>query len=148
MKRKTGGPQFTSTDYLSIVLTPVRICWTVPLNKEKHDNVSKLARWAGLRLGVPRLGVPVWVIDIQSLRMGRDWYIMRQHWYQEALYNIKGESTREYSCRLEFEFMEIRAAYDVYICTRYVPIGPGQGQVTNAFPLLLLDAPLLKRVPI
>jgi hypothetical protein len=34
LKRKTAGLQFTSTDYLSIVLTPVRICWTIPSNNE------------------------------------------------------------------------------------------------------------------
>ncbi len=31
-KEKRAGLQFTSTDYLSIVLTPVRIRWTVPLS--------------------------------------------------------------------------------------------------------------------
>ncbi len=31
-KEKWAGLQFTSTDYLSIVLTPVRIRWTIPLS--------------------------------------------------------------------------------------------------------------------
>ncbi len=30
-KRKTGGLQFTRTDYLSLLLTPLRIRWTIPL---------------------------------------------------------------------------------------------------------------------
>jgi hypothetical protein len=30
-KEKWAGLQFTSTDYLSIVSTPFRICWTIPL---------------------------------------------------------------------------------------------------------------------
>jgi hypothetical protein len=42
-----------------------------------------------------------------------DWYTLRQHWYREPLYNSKGEYTREYSRRLEFEFMEMLKAYEV-----------------------------------
>jgi hypothetical protein len=34
-KRKTAGFQFTSTDYLSLVFTPLRICWTIPLYEFK-----------------------------------------------------------------------------------------------------------------
>jgi hypothetical protein len=30
-KEKRAGLQFTSTDYLSLLLTPLRICWTIPL---------------------------------------------------------------------------------------------------------------------
>jgi hypothetical protein len=31
-KEKLAGLHFTSTDYLSLVLTPPRIRWTIPLN--------------------------------------------------------------------------------------------------------------------
>jgi hypothetical protein len=34
-EKKRAGLLFTSMDYLSIVLTPVRIRWTVPLRMEK-----------------------------------------------------------------------------------------------------------------
>jgi hypothetical protein len=30
-KEKRAGLQFTSTDYLSLLLTPLRIRWTIPL---------------------------------------------------------------------------------------------------------------------
>jgi len=76
--------------------------------KLKRENVGKVARFIGLRVGVP-----VWIIDVQSLRTEGDWYTLRQHWYREPLYNSKGEYTREYSRRLEFEFMEILKAYEV-----------------------------------
>ncbi len=76
--------------------------------KLKRDNVCKVARFIGLRVGVP-----VWIIDVQSLRTDEDWYTLRQHWYREPLYNSKGEYTREYSRRLEFKFMEILKAYEV-----------------------------------
>ncbi len=31
-KKKRVGLQFTSTDYLNLVLTPLRIPWTIPLS--------------------------------------------------------------------------------------------------------------------
>jgi hypothetical protein len=76
--------------------------------KLKRDDVGKVARFIGLRVGVP-----VWVIDVQSLRTDGDWYTLRQQWYREPLYNSKGEYTREYSRRLEVEFMEMLKAYEV-----------------------------------
>jgi hypothetical protein len=76
--------------------------------KLKRDNVGKVARFIGLRVGIP-----VWVIDVQSLRTEGEWYTLRQHWYREPLYNSKGEYTREYSRRLEVEFMEMLKAFEV-----------------------------------
>ncbi len=60
-----------------------------------------------------RVGIPVWITDVQSLRTDGDWYTLRQHWYREPLYNSKGEYTREYSRRLEAEFMEMLKAFEV-----------------------------------
>jgi hypothetical protein len=34
-KIKTAGLQFTSTDYLGLFLTPLRIRWTIPLSRWK-----------------------------------------------------------------------------------------------------------------
>jgi hypothetical protein len=46
-KEKRAGLQFTSTDYLSFLLTPLRIRWTIPLG-----SVSASMLWAGgLRIG-------------------------------------------------------------------------------------------------
>jgi hypothetical protein len=45
---KRAGLQFTSTDYLSIALTPVRIRWTVPLKPFSgiiQYNVEKVGRF-------------------------------------------------------------------------------------------------------
>ncbi len=52
-KEKWAGLQFTSTDYLSIVLTPVRIRWTIPLTswhdcwswKESHQALVAVSGW-------------------------------------------------------------------------------------------------------
>jgi hypothetical protein len=40
------GLQYTSTDYLSIVLTPVRICWTIPFNTGRGNQCCGLDRRA------------------------------------------------------------------------------------------------------
>jgi hypothetical protein len=34
-KEKPAGLQFTSTDYLSLLFTPLRIRWTIPLRNNK-----------------------------------------------------------------------------------------------------------------
>ncbi len=41
-KEKRADLQFTSTDYLSIVLTPVRIRWTIPLRPMWHTPLNVL----------------------------------------------------------------------------------------------------------
>jgi hypothetical protein len=33
-KEKLAGLQFTNTDYLSLLLTPLRIRWTIPLRRQ------------------------------------------------------------------------------------------------------------------
>jgi hypothetical protein len=40
-KEKLGGLQFFSTDYLSLVLTPLRIRWTIPLSGEIHKDTPE-----------------------------------------------------------------------------------------------------------
>jgi hypothetical protein len=44
-EKKQAGLQFTSTNYLSLVLTPLRICWTVPLSEEHENGDQAEARW-------------------------------------------------------------------------------------------------------
>jgi hypothetical protein len=48
-KEKLASLQFTSMDYLSIVLTPVRIRWTVPLKSAQHQPSAKkpVKIWSG-----------------------------------------------------------------------------------------------------
>jgi hypothetical protein len=43
-KEKRAGLQFTSKDYLSIVLTPLRIRWTTPLKTENSFDLINLPR--------------------------------------------------------------------------------------------------------
>jgi hypothetical protein len=40
-KEKLTGLQFTSTDYLSLVLTPLRIRWTIPLRIGTKDTCAQ-----------------------------------------------------------------------------------------------------------
>jgi hypothetical protein len=49
-KEKWPGLQFTKTDYLSVVLTPLRICWTIPLRSLQR--IFKFAKTQ--RLHIPR----------------------------------------------------------------------------------------------
>jgi hypothetical protein len=37
-KEKRAGLQFTSTDFLSLLLTPPRIRWTIPLKVYYHNS--------------------------------------------------------------------------------------------------------------
>ncbi len=39
-KKKRAGLQFISTDYLSLLLTPLRIRWTIPLSQVALVNVA------------------------------------------------------------------------------------------------------------
>jgi hypothetical protein len=50
-KRKRAGLQFTRTDYLSLLLTPLRIRWTIPLiplgySKYSRDSAARAATHA------------------------------------------------------------------------------------------------------
>ncbi len=44
-KEKLPGLQFMTTDYLSLVLTPLRIRWTIPLNNHDSKAESDPAEW-------------------------------------------------------------------------------------------------------
>jgi hypothetical protein len=62
-KQKLAGLQFTSTDYLSLFLTPLRIRWTIPLRKEigEYDDKKCFLNFHGLLRNYVHISTVVWL---------------------------------------------------------------------------------------